>query len=114
MRESVPTARYSPVCNVLRQWKTSLILTYRVYRLYDNYTKEIFINNLPEGNNNNNNNNNKIQYIDKLLQLSFKSLIPTKASANNIPPTVLPLLNFIPSSALSTLFYKSLMDGYSA
>ena len=35
MRESVPTARYSPVCNVLRQWKTSLILTYRVYRLYD-------------------------------------------------------------------------------
>ena len=37
MRESVPTARYSPVCNVLRQWKTSLIFTYRVYRLYDNY-----------------------------------------------------------------------------
>ena len=35
MRESVPIARYSPVCNVLRQWKTSLILTYRVYRLYD-------------------------------------------------------------------------------
>ena len=35
MRESVPTARYSPVCNVLRQWKTSLILTYRVYRLYE-------------------------------------------------------------------------------
>ena len=35
MRESVPTARYSPVCNVLRQWETSLILTYRVYRLYD-------------------------------------------------------------------------------
>ena len=29
MRESVPTARYSPVCNVLRQWKTSLILTHR-------------------------------------------------------------------------------------
>ena len=27
MRESVPTARYSPVCNVLRQWKTLLILT---------------------------------------------------------------------------------------
>ena len=26
MRESLPTARYSPVCNVLRQWKTSLIL----------------------------------------------------------------------------------------
>ena len=37
MRESVPTARYSPVCNVLRQWKTSLILTYRVYRLYDSF-----------------------------------------------------------------------------
>ena len=35
MSESVLTARYSPVCNVLRQWKTSLILTYRVYRLYD-------------------------------------------------------------------------------
>ena len=40
MRESVPTARYSPVCNVLRQWKTSLILTYRVYRLYDSYKTE--------------------------------------------------------------------------
>ena len=39
MRESVPTTRYSPVCNVLRQWKTSLILTYRVYRLYDKYKK---------------------------------------------------------------------------
>ena len=26
MRESVPSARYSPVCNVLRQWKTSFIL----------------------------------------------------------------------------------------
>ena len=38
MRKSVPTARYSPVCNVLRQWKTSLILTYRVYRLYDSYS----------------------------------------------------------------------------
>ena len=25
MRESVPSARYSPICNVLRQWKTSLI-----------------------------------------------------------------------------------------
>ena len=40
MREGVPTARYSPVCNVLRQWKTSLILTYRVYRLYDSYKTE--------------------------------------------------------------------------
>ena len=35
MRDSVPNPRYSPVCNVLRQWKTSLIPTYRVYRLYD-------------------------------------------------------------------------------
>ena len=31
MRDSVPSTRYSPVCNVLRQWKTA---TYRVYRLY--------------------------------------------------------------------------------
>ena len=37
MRDSLPSARYSPVCNVLRQWKTSLIPTYRVYRLYDMY-----------------------------------------------------------------------------
>ena len=44
MRESVPTARYSPVCNVLRQWKTSLILTYRVYRLYDIKTEKTFKN----------------------------------------------------------------------
>ena len=35
MRDSVPSARYSPVCNVLRQWKTSLIPIYRVYRLDD-------------------------------------------------------------------------------
>ena len=35
MRDSGPSPRYSPVCNVLRRWKTSLILTYRVYRLYD-------------------------------------------------------------------------------
>ena len=44
MRESVATARYSPVCNVLRQWKTSLILTYRVYRLYDIRPKKHFKN----------------------------------------------------------------------
>ena len=25
MRDSVPSSRYSPVCNALRQWKTSLI-----------------------------------------------------------------------------------------
>ena len=35
MRDSVPSARYSPVCNVLRLWRISLIPTYRVYRLYD-------------------------------------------------------------------------------
>ena len=39
MRESVPSARYSPICNALRQWKTSLIPIYRVYRLYDNKKK---------------------------------------------------------------------------
>ena len=37
MRDSLPSARYSPICNVLRQWKTSLIPIYRVYRLYDTY-----------------------------------------------------------------------------
>ena len=36
MRESVPTARYSPVCNVLRQWKTSLILTYKTEKTFKN------------------------------------------------------------------------------
>ena len=36
MRDSVPSARYSSVCNVLRQWRILLIPTYRVYRLYDN------------------------------------------------------------------------------
>ena len=35
MRDSLPGARYPPICNVLRQWKTSLIPIYRVYRLYD-------------------------------------------------------------------------------
>ena len=35
MCDSVPSARYSSVCNVLRQWSISLIRTYRVYRLYD-------------------------------------------------------------------------------
>ena len=38
MRDSVTIPRYYPVCNVLRQWKTSLIRTYRVYRLYDRVT----------------------------------------------------------------------------
>ena len=35
MRDSVPSASYSSVCNVLRQWNISLIPTYRVYRLHD-------------------------------------------------------------------------------
>ena len=35
MRDSVPIPRYSPICNVLCQWKTLLIPTYRVYQLYD-------------------------------------------------------------------------------
>ena len=35
MHDSVPSQRYLPVCNVLCQWKTSLIPSYRVYRLYD-------------------------------------------------------------------------------
>ena len=37
MRDSVPSTRYSSVCNVLRQWNIPLIPTYRVYRLYDIY-----------------------------------------------------------------------------
>ena len=35
MRDSVPSASYSSVCNVLRQWNIPLTPTYRVYRLYD-------------------------------------------------------------------------------
>ena len=42
MRDSIHSPRYSPVCNVLRQWKTSLIPTYRVYRLYDSYSYSYF------------------------------------------------------------------------
>ena len=42
MRDSVSSARYSLVCNVLRQWKTSHISTYRVYRLYDTYIQVHF------------------------------------------------------------------------
>ena len=34
MRDSVPSASYSSVCNVLRLWSISLIPTYRVYRHY--------------------------------------------------------------------------------
>ena len=37
MRDSVPSARYSPVCNVLHLWRIWLIPTYRVYRLYDTW-----------------------------------------------------------------------------
>ena len=36
--DSVPSMRYSSVCNVLHVWKISLIPTYRD-RLYDNYKK---------------------------------------------------------------------------
>ena len=36
-RDSVPSAIYSSVCNVLRQWRIWLIPTYRVYLLYDIY-----------------------------------------------------------------------------
>ena len=43
MRDSVPSPRYSPICNVLRQWKTSLTPIYRVYRLYDNTVVVIFV-----------------------------------------------------------------------
>ena len=35
MRDSVPSVRYSSICNVLRLWRMSLIPTYRVYGLYD-------------------------------------------------------------------------------
>ena len=35
MRDNVPSASYSSVCNVLRQCNISLIPTYRVYRLCD-------------------------------------------------------------------------------
>ena len=37
MRDSVPSAIYSSVCNVLHLRNISLIRTYRVYRLYDIY-----------------------------------------------------------------------------
>ena len=36
MCDSVTSARYSSIFNVLRQWSILLIPTYRVYRLYDN------------------------------------------------------------------------------
>ena len=36
MPDSVPSARYSAICNVLRLWRIWVIPTYRVYQLYDN------------------------------------------------------------------------------
>ena len=44
MHDGVPSQGYSAICNVLRQWKTSLIPTYRVYRLYDVRPKKHFKN----------------------------------------------------------------------
>ena len=41
MRDSVLSVRYYGVYNVLRIWRIPLILTYRVYRLYDT---KIYIN----------------------------------------------------------------------
>ena len=41
MRDGVPSASYSSVCNVLRQWSISLIPTYRIYRLYDRVLFEL-------------------------------------------------------------------------
>ena len=35
MCDSVPSMRYSSVCNVLRLWRIWLIPTYGVYQLYD-------------------------------------------------------------------------------
>ena len=35
MRDSVPSARYIHICNVLHLWRIWLIPTYKVYRLYD-------------------------------------------------------------------------------
>ena len=48
IRDSVPSARYSPIFNVLRLWKTSLIPTYRVYRLYDSVILLVYVNILHE------------------------------------------------------------------
>ena len=60
MRDSVPNARYLLLIQfvlegarsllpevrgyVLRQWKTSLIPTYRVYRFYDSYYSHLHVN----------------------------------------------------------------------
>ena len=42
MRDSLPSARYSSVCNVMRLWNISLIHTYRVYRLYDLFIQTLY------------------------------------------------------------------------
>ena len=42
MHDSVPSVRYSSICNVLHLWRTSLIPTYRVYRLYDYRLYDLF------------------------------------------------------------------------
>ena len=47
MRDSVPSARYSSVCNVLRQLRIWLIPTYRVYRLYNIVGVSIFFTGQP-------------------------------------------------------------------
>ena len=36
MSDSLPSARYSPICNVLRQWKTSLIPIYKYKKTFKN------------------------------------------------------------------------------
>ena len=46
LRDSVPSASYSSICNVLHQWSISLIPTYRVYRLYDYVAKYNKYNNI--------------------------------------------------------------------
>ena len=38
LRDCVPSVKYSRICNVLRLWRISLILTYRIYRPYDSNT----------------------------------------------------------------------------
>ena len=43
MQDSVPSTRYSSICNVLRQWRIWLIPTYRVYRLYDMFSNREFL-----------------------------------------------------------------------
>ena len=49
MRDSVPSTRYSSVCNVLRLWNISLIPTYRFYRLYDIYQRNAPANSIERG-----------------------------------------------------------------